>query len=113
MLYSHMSDCMFIGETYGHKRLQCLQVMFLFTDAHVANESFLELINNMLTSGMIPALYDDGEKESLISGIREEVIRCHASCVLSNCDLRSICKRIQYLQACMHCVLLQNGSMKQ
>ena len=47
--------------------------MFLFTDAHVANESFLELINNMLTSGMIPALYDDGEKEGLISGIREEV----------------------------------------
>lgn len=51
----------------------CMQVMFLFTDAHVANESFLELINNMLTSGMIPALYDDGEKDALISGIREEV----------------------------------------
>ena len=47
--------------------------MFLFTDAHVANESFLELINNMLTSGMIPALYDDGEKDALIAGIREEV----------------------------------------
>ena len=47
--------------------------MFLFTDAHVANESFLELINNMLTSGMIPALYDDGEKDALIGGIREEV----------------------------------------
>ena len=58
--------------------------MFLFTDAHVANESFLELINNMLTSGMIPALYDDGEKESLISGIREEVLNCHAACVLSS-----------------------------
>lgn len=26
-------------------------VMFLFTDAHVAEEGFLELINNMLTSG--------------------------------------------------------------
>ncbi|DBA95316.1 TPA: Dynein heavy chain cytoplasmic [Trebouxia sp. C0006] len=51
------------------------KVMFLFTDAHVANESFLELINNMLTSGMIPALYDDGEKESLISGIREEAVK--------------------------------------
>lgn len=50
-----------------------LQVMFLFTDAHVANEGFLELINNMLTSGMIPALYDDGEKDALIAGIREEV----------------------------------------
>lgn len=63
--------------------------MFLFTDAHVANESFLELINNMLTSGMIPALYDDGEKESLISGIREEVIRCHPGAVQSKYDVWS------------------------
>ena len=47
--------------------------MFLFTDAHVANESFLELINNMLTSGMIPALYEDAEKDALIGGIREKV----------------------------------------
>jgi hypothetical protein len=35
------------------------QVMFLFTDAHVADEGFLELVNNMLTSGMVPALYSD------------------------------------------------------
>ena len=47
--------------------------MFLFTDVHVANESFLELINNMLTSGMIPALYEDAEKDGLIGNIREQV----------------------------------------
>lgn len=58
-----------------------LQVMFLFTDAHVANEGFLELINNMLTSGMIPALYDDGEKDALVAGIREEVCPPPASLV--------------------------------
>ena len=28
------------------------RAVFLFTDAHVADESFLELINNMLTSGV-------------------------------------------------------------
>eukprot|EP00967_Tisochrysis_lutea_P095258 scaffold138813_cov19-Tisochrysis_lutea.AAC.1 len=43
------------------------KVMFLFTDAHVADEGFLELINNMLTSGMVPALYDDSEKDGLIN----------------------------------------------
>ena len=49
------------------------KVMFLFTDAHVANEGFLELINNMLTSGMVPALYDDGEKDGMINSVRDEV----------------------------------------
>ena len=43
------------------------KVMFLFTDAHVADEGFLELINNMLTSGMVPALYDDAEKDGLVN----------------------------------------------
>jgi dynein heavy chain, axonemal len=49
--------------------------MFLFTDAHVADEGFLELINNMLTSGMVPALYEDSEKDGLINGVRDEVSR--------------------------------------
>jgi dynein heavy chain, axonemal len=43
------------------------RVMFLFTDAHVAGEGFLELINNMLTSGMVPALYNESEKDGLIN----------------------------------------------
>lgn len=29
------------------------KIVFLFTDDHVAEEGFLELINNMLTSGLI------------------------------------------------------------
>ncbi|KAF4740188.1 Dynein heavy chain 10, axonemal, partial [Perkinsus olseni] len=43
---------------------------FLFTDANVVEEGFLEYINNMLTVGMVPALFTDDEKESLISGVR-------------------------------------------
>jgi dynein heavy chain len=49
------------------------KTIFLFTDAHVVQEGFLELINNMLTTGMIPALYDDDEKDALINSLREEV----------------------------------------
>lgn len=33
---------------------------------------FLELINNMLATGMVPALYTDEERENIVGGIREE-----------------------------------------
>jgi dynein heavy chain, axonemal len=36
---------------YGLLGAEGKRVVFLFTDAHVADESFLELVNNMLTSG--------------------------------------------------------------
>eukprot|EP00762_Andalucia_godoyi_P000034 ANDGO_02412.mRNA.1 Dynein-1-alpha heavy chain len=58
---------------------------FLFTDAHVVDEGFLELINNMLTSGMVPALFAEDEKDGLISSVRDEVIRSGLS------DTKDIC----------------------
>jgi dynein heavy chain len=42
-------------------------ITFLFTDAHVVEEGFLELINNMLTIGMVPSLFPKEEKGGLIS----------------------------------------------
>uniref|UniRef100_A0A7S0KGL4 Dynein-1, subspecies f n=1 Tax=Micromonas pusilla TaxID=38833 RepID=A0A7S0KGL4_MICPS len=48
------------------------KMVFLFTDAHVADEGFLELINNMLTSGMVPGLYADDEKEGIAGGVRDD-----------------------------------------
>ncbi|KAL0979348.1 hypothetical protein UPYG_G00183960 [Umbra pygmaea] len=49
------------------------KMVFLFTDAHVAEEGFLELINNMLTSGMVPALFPDDEKESILKQLQDEL----------------------------------------
>ena len=46
---------------------------FMFTDAHVAEEGFLELINNILTVGMVPALFPEEEKENLISPLDKEM----------------------------------------
>ena len=46
--------------------------MFLFTDAHVLEEGFLELINNMLTIGMVPALFDEEGKNSMNNKIVDE-----------------------------------------
>ena len=47
--------------------------VFLFTDAHVVEEGFLELINNMLSTGMVPALYESDERDGIVNGIRKEV----------------------------------------
>lgn len=47
--------------------------MFLFTDSHVADEGFLELINNMLTSGMVPALFDNSEKDAMCNSVHDAV----------------------------------------
>jgi dynein heavy chain len=50
-------------------------VAFLFTDNHVAQEGFLELVNNMLTSGTVPALYEESEKDGIVNGIRDEAMK--------------------------------------
>ncbi|XP_049721902.1 dynein axonemal heavy chain 10 isoform X2 [Elephas maximus indicus] len=51
------------------------KMIFLFTDAHVAEEGFLELINNMLTSGIVPALFAEDEKESILGQIGQEALK--------------------------------------
>ncbi|XP_067862341.1 dynein axonemal heavy chain 10 [Heptranchias perlo] len=53
--------------------------VFLFTDAHVAEEGFLELINNMLTSGIVPALFPDEEKEAILGQMRDEAMKAGTS----------------------------------
>ena len=35
---------------------------------------FLELINNMLTTGMVPALFADEERASIIEGVSHVVL---------------------------------------
>lgn len=49
--------------------------IFLFTDAHVLEEGFLELINNMLTIGMVPALFDEDGKKKMSDKVRDEAKR--------------------------------------
>ncbi|KAJ3039942.1 Dynein heavy chain 10, axonemal [Rhizophlyctis rosea] len=71
------------GETEFRESLKTLygqlgsgkKTVFMFTDAHVVQEGFLELINNMLTTGMVPALYEDEEKEALLGTIRDEATK--------------------------------------
>ncbi|XP_035580605.1 dynein heavy chain 9, axonemal isoform X2 [Zalophus californianus] len=50
-----------------------LSTVFLMTDAQVADEKFLVLINDLLASGEIPDLYADDEVENIINNVRNEV----------------------------------------
>ncbi len=62
-----------IKKLYAKLGIENKETVFLFTESHLAKESFMEVINNMLTSGVVPALYADDEKDSIINLIRDEV----------------------------------------
>ncbi|CAL6054637.1 Dynein_heavy chain [Hexamita inflata] len=51
------------------------QVVFLFTDQHVADESFLEFLNSILTTGIVPALFADDEREAFIRDVKEIALK--------------------------------------
>ena len=46
------------------------KTVFLFTASHVVDESFLEMVNNMLMTGVVPALFTDQEKDAIINASR-------------------------------------------
>jgi len=48
------------------------QIVFLLTDAQIADEGFLVLINDLLASGNIPGLFPDDETETIINAMRNE-----------------------------------------
>ncbi|XP_062567134.1 dynein beta chain, ciliary-like [Saccostrea cucullata] len=62
-----------ISQLYIKTGLKNMGMMFLMTDAQVADEKFLVLINDLLASGEIPDLFPDDEIENIINGTRNEV----------------------------------------
>ena len=49
--------------------------VFMFTDSDVADEGFLELLNNILTIGMVPSLFPEEDKDQLCSPLDGEIRR--------------------------------------
>ncbi|VDN16138.1 unnamed protein product [Dibothriocephalus latus] len=45
------------------------QYMFMFADNHVREEGFLELINNILTTGALVALFSEEDKDGIINNV--------------------------------------------
>jgi len=78
-------------------------VVFMFTDAHVIEEGFLELINNILTTGMVPALYENDEREQLIGSVRGEVKAAGLYDTKENCWAYYVnkCRNNLHLVMCM------------
>lgn len=54
------------------------------TDAQVAEERFLVVVNDMLTSGEIPDLFSDDDVEMIINGTRNEVPKLAVPCLILN-----------------------------
>lgn len=58
----------------GHKGKH---ITFILTDAEVKNESFLEYINMVLSTGEIPGLIPKDEKEIWLGDVRTEYVKKH------------------------------------
>ena len=69
LAFLRFEDVFFLDLKTLYKLLGTKEVVFLFTDAHVALEGFLEFLNNMLTTGMVPALYEQDEMDGIDCGV--------------------------------------------
>ena len=62
-----------LANLYQKTGIKNLGTVFLMSDAQVADEQFLVLINNLLASGEIPDLFSDDEVENIVGQVRNEV----------------------------------------
>jgi len=51
------------------------RIVFMFTSAHIKEEGFLELVNNMLTASFVPGLFNEDEKDTIIISCREAAVK--------------------------------------
>ncbi|XP_037134453.1 dynein heavy chain 9, axonemal [Syngnathus acus] len=62
-----------LASLYIKAGVKNIGTVFLMTDAQVADERFLVLVNDLLASGEIPDLFPDDEVENIIGSVRPEV----------------------------------------
>uniref|UniRef100_A0A672SY14 Dynein axonemal heavy chain 17 n=1 Tax=Sinocyclocheilus grahami TaxID=75366 RepID=A0A672SY14_SINGR len=62
-----------LGALYIKAGVKNIGMVLLMTDAQVADEKFLVLVNDLLASGEIPDLFPDDEVENIIGSLRNEV----------------------------------------
>uniref|UniRef100_A0A668AEI7 Dynein axonemal heavy chain 17 n=1 Tax=Myripristis murdjan TaxID=586833 RepID=A0A668AEI7_9TELE len=62
-----------LASLYIKAGVKNIGTVLLMTDAQVADEKFLVLVNDLLASGEIPDLFPDDEVDSIIGSVRPEV----------------------------------------
>ncbi|XP_044194722.1 dynein heavy chain 9, axonemal isoform X6 [Thunnus albacares] len=62
-----------LASLYIKAGVKNIGTVLLMTDAQVADEKFLVLVNDLLASGEIPDLFPDDEVENIIGSVRPEV----------------------------------------
>jgi len=65
--FSHIAWC-FIASS--HAARATLQVAFIFTDAEVREEAFLEYINQLLATGEVAGLFGRDEVDAIVNDVR-------------------------------------------
>ncbi|XP_031327312.1 dynein beta chain, ciliary-like [Photinus pyralis] len=74
-----------IAALYVKAGLKNISTVFLMTDAQVAEEAWLVVINDMLASGEIPDLLQDEEVENILNVVRGEVKASGVDDTKENC----------------------------
>ena len=74
-----------LAQLYMKVGLKNIATVLLITDSQIADEKFLVLVNDMLSTGDIPDLFSDEEMESVINTIRNEVKTEGLSDTKENC----------------------------
>ncbi|XP_076299453.1 dynein axonemal heavy chain 10-like [Lasioglossum baleicum] len=57
---------------YSKVGVDVSRIVFLFTSSNIVHESFLELVNNMLMTGVVPSLFSDEEKDEIVNLCRDK-----------------------------------------
>ena len=70
---------------YNKTGLKNQGTVFLMSDAQVADERFLVLINNLLASGEIPDLFTDDEVDNIVGLVKNEVKGAGIADTRENC----------------------------
>ena len=64
-----------IKKVYIQAGVENCRTVFLFTDTQVKQESFLEDLNNILSSGIVPNLFGDDELPAVYDGVRAAAVK--------------------------------------